>query len=370
MGNVLGRIATVNELGGRPIGTYDILLDDDRLIRNVPQLLPAASHMFVRGKRVSGGAGIMPIAQKGDTCMITWVAGPVGLAQPFIVGFFSPRREGEGGDQRNERRIVPGSFCLCTPFGNGLVLHNGGVVELLAEDGCKRTMTPSVPDVNVGMQALISDLCRNYRLRTAAGELSMTEIGDGRTNYRCRINEFSPYGQSTAMRSARAAASAGVNEFLTTGSVESAGAAAAAGALEEATREERYVEVIYGSVPDGGLYQEEFHGGDLKNVMLSCDGLGTFSRVADAALVDEVGLLSISSTFDGTRAETGLIGEFTYAGTVTYTTALFQVQAPISTFAGIVLIGQAGLPSARIGSMVLVGNKVGTIITGQPNLIH
>jgi len=366
--NVLGRIAVVNELGGRPIGTYDVLLDDDRLIRNVPQLLPAASHMFVRGRRVGGGAGILPIAQTGDMCLVTWVSGPVGLAQPFILGFFSPRREGTGGDQRNERRVVPGSFNFCSPFGNGLVLHNGGVVELLAEEGCKRMMTPTTADAGVGMQALIADLCRNYRLRTAAGDLSMSEIGEGRTQYRCRINEFSPFGQSRAMRIARSAASSGLQKYLTTGSVEAAGIAAGQTAIEEGTREERYVEVIYGSAPDGGLYREEFAGE--RSVVLSCDGDGTYRVVADQAIEEEVGAISIVSSFDGSREEVGLTGEFTYAGSVKYTTVLFQVEAPLAKFSGIVLIGELGLPSARIGDTVLVGNRTGTIITGQPNLIH
>lgn len=368
LGNVLGRIATVNELAGRPVGTYDVLLDDDRLLRNVPQLLPAASHAFVRGKRVQGGSGILPIAQRGDPCLVTWVVGPLGLAQPFIMGFFSPRREGSGGDQRNERRVVPGSFCLCTPFGNGLVLHNGGVVELFSEEGCKRTMTPTVPDVGVGMQSLISDLCRNYRLRTAAGELSMSEIGDGRTAYRCRINEFSPYGQSRAMRVARAAAAKGMAEFLGTGSVDGAVAAAAASDAGDSLRTERYVEIVYGSAPNGNLYEERLVGDG--SVVLSCDGSGGFKRVADVSLVDEAGALRIESNFSGQRTEEGVVGSFTYAGSVQYTTAFFNVQAPISRFTGIVLIGLAGLPSARIGDLVLVGDKVGTIITGQPNLIH
>lgn len=364
--NVLGHIAVVNELDGRPIGTYDVLLDDDRLLKNVPQLLPATSHLLARGRRVAGGSGFLPIAQRGDSCLVTWVEGPLGLAQPFILGFFSPRRQGIGGDQRNERRIVPGSMGLITPYGNGLVLHNGGVVELVSEPGCKRTMTPTSTDASVGMQALIAELCRNYRLRTAAGELSMTEIGQGRTRYRCRINEFSPFGQGALSRQTRSAAGRALKQYRSTGLVD--------GVVDDARLEggdalvERYVEVTYGSAGDGDLYRESFVGA--RSVTLSCDGDGTFRRVAGAALEDDVGALTIRSSADGTREEEAITGTFTYAGSVTYTTAVFRVNAPVSQFSGILRIGQAGLPSARIGDLVIVGDRVGSIITGQANLIH
>jgi len=364
--NVLGRIAIVNELDGRPIGTYDVLLDDDRLIRNVPQLLPSASHLLVRGKRVQGGSGILPIAQVGDMCLVTWVRGPIGLAQPFVLGFFSPRRDGKGGDQRNEKRVVPGSLALLTPYGNGVVLHNGGVVEVLAEEGCKRTMTPSLPDLTDGMQAAISDLCRNYRLRTAAGEMTLSEVGDGRTAYRLRINEFSPYGQNSALRRARSAASVGVARFAS-GSDATSAADASAEAGEEMVAD-RYVEVVYGSAPGGGLYEEKFVGG--RSVTLYCDGDGTYRREADAALEDEVGAIKVTLLADGTRQEVGIEANMIYSGKVSYTTPLFEVLSPLARFSGIVRIGEGGLPSSRIGDLVIVGDRVGTIITGQPNLLH
>ena len=49
---------------------------------------------------------------------------------------------------------------------------------------------------------------------------------------------------------------------------------------------------------------------------------------------------------------------------------MFSVDADLIQLDGTVVIGSGGLPSARIGDMVLTGPATGYIITGQTNLIH
>lgn len=334
-----GEIIRVLEVDGVPIGVYDVLLQDGRTIPNVPTLLPIASYVLQKGKSRHGGSGFLPIAQKGSQCVVLFLAAVVGHAQPFILGFFSPVQS-TGGAQRNYRKLSPGSMSFITPYGNGLVLHNGGVVEMLAEPSCRRVMTPAGAETTDSRKALIADQCRNYQLQTAAGELTMTEIGGGKVRTKWRLREFSNFGNSSRRRAARG------------GGVE------------------RYVEIIYGSIENGDLYQERFSGS--KTVSLACDGAGGYTRDADEFLVDRVasGLIEIRATADGLRTVQAQNAQYTIAGSVLWTSSVFIINAPLIALNGVVVIGGGGLPSARIGDLVLVGDHVGEIITGQPNLIH
>jgi hypothetical protein len=270
--------------------------------------------------------------------VVFFLPGHLGHAQPFILGFYSPVQS-DGGSQRNYRELGPGSMSFITPYGNGLVLHNGGVIEMMAEPLCRRVMTPAGSDTTESRRALIADQCRNYQLQTGAGELAMVEIGNGKVQTRWRMREFSTFGNSAMKRGARA------------GGVE------------------RYVEVLYGSIDGGNLYEERFNGA--QSVTLSADGNGGYSVVADARVTEQVGdSIIIQATADGAR--TVQAGEMTYtvAGTVSWAASQFEIQAPLINLLGNVVIGGGGLPSARIGDLVLVGDTVGEVITGQPNLIH
>ena len=334
-----GEVIRVLEIDGVPVGVYDVLLIDGRTIPNVPTLLPVASYVLKDGKTRYGGSGMIPVAQKGAQCVILFLAGTMGHAQPFILGFFSPSQS-NGGSQRNYRQLEPGSMSFITPYGNGLVLHNGGVIEMMAEPLCRRVMTPAGADTTESRRALIANQCRNYQLQTGAGELEMLEIGNGKTRTRWRLREFSNFGNSPKKRAARG------------GGVE------------------RYVEVMYGSLQSGNLYEERFVGQG--SVVLSCDGAGGYAVAADAQTSETVGegAITIVASADGSR--TIQAGQMTYtvAGTVSWQCSTFEIQAPLIALQGNVVIGGGGLPSARLTDLVLVGDTVGEIITGQPNLIH
>lgn len=344
-----GEIVRVLEIDEVPVGIYDVLLQDGRTIPNVPTLLPVASYVFQDGKIRHGGSGMLPIAQKGAQCVVMFVPGHLGHAQPFILGFFSPL-QASGGSQRNYRKLAPGSLAFLTPYGNGVVLHNGGVMEMIAEPNCRRVMTPSGAETTESRRSMIVDQCRNYRLQTAAGELTMTELGDGRVGTRWRIREFSNFSNTPGMRRARSAARS----------------------ADDAASEpvERYVEVFYGAMDNGDIYQERFVGA--KSVILRCDGHGRFFRDAEEELSDEVGggVIRVRATADGTRSVTCAKSDYVCSGAVSWVAGHFEVEAPLVSLVGTVVIQRSGLPSARIGDLVLVGDSVGEIITGQPNLIH
>lgn len=333
-----GEIVRVLEIGGVPVGIYDVLLQDGRTIPNVPTLLPVASYVLQKGKIRHGGSGMLPIAQKGALCVVMFIPSHLGHAQPFILGFYSPLQT-SGGSQRNYRKLAPGSLAFITPYGNGLVLHNGGVIEMLSEPNCRRVMTPAGAEATEGRRSLIADQCRNYQLQTAAGELTMTELGDGKVGTRWRLREFSNFGNSPKMRGARSGGT------------------------------ERYVEIFYGSMDNGGLYQEKFAGS--KTVTLSCDGAGGYLTEAEESLTEKVGdSIQVQATSDGLRTVQASQMEYTCSGQVLWSASQFEIDAQLTLIQGNVVIGGGGLPSARIGDLVLVGDSVGEIITGQTNLIH
>lgn len=370
-----GEIVRVLEIDETPVGVYDVLLQDGRTIPNVPTLLPVASYVFKDGKARHGGSGMLPIAQKGAQCVVMFIPGYLGHAQPFILGFYSPV-QARGGSQRNYRKLSPGSLAFLTPYGNGVVLHNGGVVEMLAEPNCRRVMTPAGAETTDSRRSLIADQCRNYRLQTAAGELTMTELGDGKVGTRWRLREFSNFGNSAAMRKARSAAqnvAIGTMSGVLEGQDPESAAIGAAG--EEALRQarnpvERYVEIHYGSIDNGDLYQERFVGS--KSVELRCDGQGRFFVSADEETAESVGAgaIVIRAKADGAREVSANQMKYTATSEVVWMTQRFEIQAPLIELVGTVVIQRGGLPSARIGDLVLVGDSVGEIITGQINLIH
>lgn len=335
----LGRITAVRELGGVPIGAYDVKLDSGQLESNVPMLLPASSHLFRGQSREFGASGIVPIASVGDSCIVIYVGARVGLAQPFILGFFAPRRP-DGTDYPNPKRVRPGSLCLTTPFGNGILLRNGGIIEIEADAGVRRVMTPAVPGSTDLVSSMIADQCRNYRLQTAAGEVRMGEFGGGRSGMRFRVQEFSLYSKTKASR------------------VSSGGGA------------DRFVEVVWGSAGSGALARETYSGSG-GSVVLTQDGRGGWDIQADQSITAGVGaVVRISAMATGEIEVDALSEVHRVVGQLLIETSVFMVQAPLIALNGVVVIGGGGLPSARIMDTVLVGERTGEIITGQPNLIH
>jgi hypothetical protein len=346
--NRIGRIHAVRELDGVPTGTYDVILDNDQQEFDVPMMLPASSYLHKDGKREFGSSGLVPIANVGDNCIVMYLGTQVGLAQPFIMGFFAPRAYGKGGDFRNPRRVRPGSFVISTPYGNGIILRNGGVVEIEAEPHVKRVMTPASPGATDMTGSAIIDRCRNYRLLTAAGEMRMTEIGGGRTAMQFKISEFSSFAKTKSQR-------------------ESGGGGA-----------ERFVEVVWGSAGTSGdsgtgprnLARETYSGPD-GSVVLTQDGAGGWKVEADAEIDLNVGnAVRITARSTGTLEVTATEERHVVVGVVTYEVGEFSVMAGLIDLRGIVVIGGGGLPSATIGDLVVVGDRIGEVVTGSPKLIH
>jgi len=357
----MARIAAVRELGGIPIGAYDVVFDNGQQETNVPMLLPASSHLFRSGKREHGASGLVPIASVGDNCLVIYVGHQMGLAQPFILGFFAPRREGQGGDYPNPRRVRPGSMVLATPYGNGIVLRNGGIIEIESEPHVKRVMTPAAAGATDVTASMIADRCRNYRLLTASGEMRFGEAGGGKSNMKFRVSEFSSF-KLTRQLSAAAGGAAAVAQ----GDVVGAAAAAAELLLP------RFVEVVWGAAGGNDLAKETYFGPE-GQVVITQDGAGGMKTEADQSIELAVlgGIVSVKASFDGSLESQSLTTSHTVVGTVTYDVGgIFTVNAALIALNGIVVILGGGLPSARMTDLVLVGDRVGEVITGQPNLIH
>src|SRR6185436_11917187 len=97
---------------------------------------------------------------------------------------------------------------------------------------------------------------------------------------------------------------------------------------------ERYVEIIYGSIENGDLYQERFVGS--KTVSLSCDGAGGYTQDADEFKVDRVGggAIEIRATADGRRTVQAGQMQYTVSGSVIWSSNGFTITSPLISLNG------------------------------------
>ena len=203
----------------------------------------------------------------------------------------------------------------------------------------RRSMTPASASATDVTQSMISDYCRNYRLLTAAGEMRMGELGGGKSSMHFKVGEFSAFGKTASQR------------------------ASAGGGTE------RFVEVVWGSAGSGALARETYTG-PLGSVILEQDGFGGWLVTADRQIDLQSGAVRIHAQAAGQLDVTAVSEAHAILGQVTYETPLFSVNAALIDLNGLVVVGGGGMPSARISDLVLVGDRVGEIVTGNPNLIH
>lgn len=107
------------------------------------------------------------IPRPGQICIITMAQG-----EPYIIGFFRPTKTPaeetaikptEDPRAKEEELINPGDRIIRTVAGNRLILRAGGTVELIANQLCRRVMSPS--------GNTITDVAGQYELETDAGFL-------------------------------------------------------------------------------------------------------------------------------------------------------------------------------------------------------
>lgn len=361
MDTQLAQIVDVDVVDRVPTGTYRVKLIDGATVEHVPQLLTAASVRLKKGanaqNRLSGGSGALPIAPRGSWCLVTSVGMPGGgRGQTFILGFFAPRRDKTAAHMESRKRIQPGGFDFRTPFGSGITIQADGGIEIQADSACERLMTPLTEGAGDAQQATIADLCRNYALNTAAGQVRFGELGKGKSSYRAKIYELSRWSPS-AVRQAKNRDSAGIDSQ--TASDEDVAAAG----------QDRYVEIQYGTCENGGIYDEKFVGS--KSVEISCDGKGGWDFVADERRTEKIGaLITVESTSDGLRTIQANEMQYTVAGRVTWTVEEFVLTASTVTVTALVRFNSGARPGARVLDLVQVGDSIGHIITGDPLFLH
>jgi len=357
----VGQIIDVDVVDRVPTGTYRLKMLDGSTLEHVPQLLPMAGGRLERGQgtsnRLAGGSGALPIAPKGAWCLVVMVGTRgTGRAQAYILGFFAPRRDEVGGHMNLSRRIQPGGFDLRTPFGSGITIHSAGGVEIQADSACERFMTPLTEGAPDTQQALIADLCRNYAMNTAAGQVRFGEISKGKAGYHAKIYELSRWSPAV-VRQAKNRASAAID---TLGASDSDVAAAG---------QDRYVEIEYGTASGGGIYREKFVGS--KSVEVACDGQGGWTFVADESCSHKVGsLISVEEAADGSRAIQAGEMQYVVAGRVVWTTLEFDLAATMVSVTGVVRFNVGARQGARVMDLVQIGNSIGHIITGDPLFMH
>jgi len=357
----IAQIVEVDVVGGTPTGTYKVKLMTGATVEHVPQLLPMAATRLSKGagtsNRLQGGSGMLPIAPRGSWCLVTQVGSSgSGRGQTFILGFFAPRKDGAGSTMESRKRIQPGGFDLRTPFGSGVSLHADGGIEIQADSACERLMTPLSEGAPDTQQALIADLCRNFAMNTAAGQVRFGEISKGKSGYHAKIYELSRWSASV-LRQAKNWASSGVNpETGSDADLASGG-------------QDRYVEIEYGTASGGGIYREKFVGS--KSVELACDGQGGWTFVADESCSHKVGaLISVEESSSGTRAIQANEMTYTVVGKVTWTVLEFEVQASMVSVTGVVRFNSGARQGARVLDLVKTGSSIGHIITGDPLFMH
>lgn len=334
----IGRITGVVEKQGVPIGLYEVRTRTGRQLRNVPALLPFCSYSYQDpttvkdgSTRAIGGSGMLPIVNRGDLCLIVLLAGKDAHRQAFILGFFAPIQE-SGGAAQNQRRIRPGSLQFVTPYGNGLTIFNGGGLEIVADAACQRLMTPMTAESTDELQAMIADLCRNYVLQTAAGEIVFGEAGSGKSALRMRVYELSRWSDPAARKASG----------------------------------DRFVEIQYGAVKEGGLFRMHVKGDN--SVVVAADAMGGWSLVADTKTSEVVAeVVQITADASG---RTVVTPQATYqvTGSVMWSCLLFELDASLTQLNGVVMLNGGGRPGARIGDSVDL--DTGLIITGDPRFLH
>lgn len=355
-----GEIFKVNRVNGVATGSYQVKLVDGSLLKNVLQLLPMSAHaVSAESGRVTGGSGLLPIAPEGSTCLVSFIGDRgSGKAQPYIVGFFGACTDDTtSGPMGNSKRVQPGGFSLLTPFGTGITVHASGAIEIEASDKCVRKMTPLYPDHPGDSVAAIVDLCRNYVLKTASGIVKFGEMTKGRSGYRATIYELSRWSPAISRKSRNLAGSGVDARTASDDEVETASA-------------DRFVEIEYGSLEKkDGIYRERFVGRG--SVELFCDGAGGWKTSADESTEELVGdSIHITASKDGQRTVLAKGLTYTIEGSVAFLCDKFSLAARRVEVAGMVLLNEGVVESARRYDVVRVGSHIGMIITGDPMVRH